>query len=191
MSNIGLNCDVCGRIVQGCTFVNGMKFCAKCYQETFGNNYSQTDIINAQYTEHLLKENAQLKEKFEILEQENKQLEEQHNLLIDEFQKQREDLCKQIKQESDARKRFVEKVKQLKERLVEKDKTIEQLRKNMEFDTAYYIKELVNIRKQVCEEVKDVIVCHSVWNEQCYIINMVTEDLLKEIDIIKQPKENV
>ena len=47
------------------------------------------------------------------------------------------------------------------------------------------------IRKQVCEEVKDVIVCHSVWNEQCYIINMVTEDLLKEIDIIKQPKENM
>ena len=118
MSNIGLNCDVCGRTVQGCTFVNGMKFCAKCYQETFGNNYSQTDIINAQYTEHLLKENAQLKEKFEILEQENKQLKEQ---------------------------------------LAKKDKEVEQLRKNMEFDTAYYIKELVNIRKQVCEKIFEEI----------------------------------
>ena len=36
MSNINFNCDVCGREVQGSTFVNGMKFCAKCYQETFG-----------------------------------------------------------------------------------------------------------------------------------------------------------
>ena len=36
MSNINFNCDVCGREVMGCTFVNGMRFCAKCYQETFG-----------------------------------------------------------------------------------------------------------------------------------------------------------
>lgn len=36
MSNMNFNCDVCGREVYGCTFVNGMKFCAKCYQETFG-----------------------------------------------------------------------------------------------------------------------------------------------------------
>ena len=32
---MNVNCDVCGREVLGCTFVNGMKFCAKCYQETF------------------------------------------------------------------------------------------------------------------------------------------------------------
>ena len=36
MSNFGLSCDSCGRGVQGITWVNGMKFCAKCYQETFG-----------------------------------------------------------------------------------------------------------------------------------------------------------
>lgn len=68
MSNIEFNCDVCGRTVQGCTFVNGMKFCAKCYQETFGNNYSQVDTVNAQYIEHLSKENVQLKKKIEKLE---------------------------------------------------------------------------------------------------------------------------
>lgn len=28
-------CDVCGREVNGITIVNGMNFCAKCYQETF------------------------------------------------------------------------------------------------------------------------------------------------------------
>ena len=60
MSNIGLTCDVCGRTVQGITFVNGMRFCAKCYQETFVNNNNLQN--NAQYTEQLLKENAQLKE---------------------------------------------------------------------------------------------------------------------------------
>lgn len=59
------------------------------------------------------------------LEQENKQLEEQHDLLIDEFQKERENLCKQIKQESDARERFVKKVKQLKEQLAIREKALE------------------------------------------------------------------
>lgn len=34
---IGFTCDNCGRELLGCTWVNGMKFCAKCYQETFGN----------------------------------------------------------------------------------------------------------------------------------------------------------
>ena len=36
MSNFGLSCDVCNRENVGITWVNGMKFCAKCYQETFG-----------------------------------------------------------------------------------------------------------------------------------------------------------
>ena len=43
-SDIGLTCDVCGRVVQGATFVNGMKFCAKCYQETFRNNQTRDYI---------------------------------------------------------------------------------------------------------------------------------------------------
>ena len=36
MSSMNFTCDVCGREVFSCTFVNGMKFCAKCYQEIFG-----------------------------------------------------------------------------------------------------------------------------------------------------------
>ena len=35
-SGISFTCDSCGREVYGCNIVNGMKFCAKCYQETFG-----------------------------------------------------------------------------------------------------------------------------------------------------------
>ena len=33
MSSMNFTCDGCGREVFSCTFVNGMKFCAKCYQE--------------------------------------------------------------------------------------------------------------------------------------------------------------
>jgi len=36
--NSGFTCDACGRETQGCSYVNGMKFCAKCYQETFGGS---------------------------------------------------------------------------------------------------------------------------------------------------------
>ena len=32
---MSFRCDVCGREVNGITIVNGMNFCAKCYQETF------------------------------------------------------------------------------------------------------------------------------------------------------------
>ena len=49
MSNINFNCDFCGREVAGCTFVNGMKFCAKCYQETFGNKNNMTENLNNMY----------------------------------------------------------------------------------------------------------------------------------------------
>ena len=42
--NIGFTCDSCGRETNGITYVNGMKFCAKCYQETFGNNNQQNEI---------------------------------------------------------------------------------------------------------------------------------------------------
>lgn len=39
MSNgISFTCDSCGREVLGCNIVNGMKFCAKCYQEIFGTS---------------------------------------------------------------------------------------------------------------------------------------------------------
>lgn len=41
---IHLTCDYCGREIFGCTFVNGMKFCAKCYQETFGETDKDKQI---------------------------------------------------------------------------------------------------------------------------------------------------
>lgn len=51
--NIGFTCDSCGRETYGITYVNGMKFCAKCYQETFGKDNQQTEItqLKQQLTE--------------------------------------------------------------------------------------------------------------------------------------------
>ena len=46
MSSMNFTCDVCGREVFGCTFVNGMKFCAKCYQETFGETDKDRKLAN-------------------------------------------------------------------------------------------------------------------------------------------------
>lgn len=55
MSNIGMTCNVCGRTVQSCTFVNGMAFCVKCYQETFGNTQMyKTPNDAAIYKERIL-----------------------------------------------------------------------------------------------------------------------------------------
>ena len=46
MSSMNFTCDVCGREVFSCTFVNGMKFCAKCYQETFGETDKDKTIAD-------------------------------------------------------------------------------------------------------------------------------------------------
>ena len=52
MSSFGLSCDVCNRENVGITWVNGMKFCAKCYQETFGNNTDKfADLLNSEMYE--------------------------------------------------------------------------------------------------------------------------------------------
>ena len=52
MSYFNMVCDSCGRVVQGITWVNGMKFCAKCYRETFGNNTSKfADLLNSEMYE--------------------------------------------------------------------------------------------------------------------------------------------
>ena len=48
MSNFGLSCDVCNRKNVGITWVNGMKCCAKCYQETFGETDKDKQIAELQ-----------------------------------------------------------------------------------------------------------------------------------------------
>lgn len=64
-----------------------------------------TDLLNQQ--------DKRIKE----LEQENRDLEDDHNKLIDQYDKQYNDLCKEIQFHSSARERFVKKVKELKQQL--------------------------------------------------------------------------
>lgn len=45
MNYFNMVCDGCGREVQGYNIVNGMKFCAKCYQKIFGNK-NMTENLN-------------------------------------------------------------------------------------------------------------------------------------------------
>ena len=68
MSNgISFTCDSCGREVFGCNIVNGMKFCAKCYQETFGNKENN---------QLLIEQIAELKQQ---LEEKDKEIEKYRN----------------------------------------------------------------------------------------------------------------
>lgn len=56
---LGFTCAVCGRKTQGTTIVNGMKFCAKCYQETFVN--SKITDLKHQLTEKEFKKLVAMK----------------------------------------------------------------------------------------------------------------------------------
>lgn len=80
------------------------------------------------------------------LEQENRDLEDDHNKLIDQYDKQYNDLCKEIQFHSSARERFVKKVKELKQQLADKDYKIEVLKKALEFlaeEFIYYEQSLI------------------------------------------------
>lgn len=72
-TSMSFTCDCCGREIFGCTFVNGMKFCAKCYQETFGNQKKYVDMLNKESSELLIN---LLAEKDKQIAELQKQLEE-------------------------------------------------------------------------------------------------------------------
>ena len=75
MSSMNFTCDVCGREVFSCTFVNGMKFCAKCYQETFGETDKDRKIADL---EAKLAESEKSKESYRLQN-------EQHHLQLLQF----------------------------------------------------------------------------------------------------------
>lgn len=68
MSYFNMVCDGCGREVQGITWVNGMKFCAKCYQEIFGNK-NMTENLKNMYEAYLKSLNEKDQQIAELEEQ--------------------------------------------------------------------------------------------------------------------------
>ena len=63
MSYFNMFCDGCGREVQGYNIVNGMKFCAKCYQEIFGETDKDRKIADL---EAKLAESEKSKESYRL-----------------------------------------------------------------------------------------------------------------------------
>ena len=91
--------------------------CNECWREfEIDFPYHTDDIVE------LLDEKDQ---QISDLEAKLAECEEEHGLLIDQFEEETEKLRKQIKQESDARKRFVEEVKELKQQLAISEKALE------------------------------------------------------------------
>ena len=69
IDRFGFTCDVCGRKVNGCHYINGMSFCEKCYQETFGKDNQQNEIQQLkQQIEEKDKEISRLKERLSVFD---------------------------------------------------------------------------------------------------------------------------
>lgn len=84
MSYFNMVCDSCGREVYGCNIVNGMKFCAKCYQETFGETDKDKQIAELQ------KQLEEKEKKIEDLKKSKQYFIMNYNHIIDKLQKQLE-----------------------------------------------------------------------------------------------------
>ena len=116
---IGFTCDSCGRETQGCTLVNGMKFCAKCYQETFGETDKDKRIADL---EAKLAEKDKTITKYQILDDNYARLEEKYDLLEGKYETLLEDNLK------------------YEEKLAEKDKEIDNLQDKLH----HYYEEVMN-----------------------------------------------
>lgn len=130
IDSFGFTCDVCGRKVNGYHYINGMSFCEKCYQETFGKDNQQNEI-------------QQLKEQLEALMLEiSKQEVEQHDL---------PDYCTRTGTDCTN----LGKIEELQRQLAEKDIRIEELEGQFAYECECN-KQLVDLQKQLAEKDKEI-----------------------------------
>ena len=85
------------------------------------------------------------------LERQLAENESEHEQLINTFEEETEELRKQIKRESDARKRFVEEVKKLKLQVVDKEQSIEVLKQRLKDTVKIYSDDFVEKDKELKE----------------------------------------
>lgn len=81
MGYFNMVCDCCGREAYGCNIVNGMKFCAKCYQETFGETDKDKQIAE-------LEKQLAEKEKYTYTGKEVGEIERKYDEKIDTLEQQ-------------------------------------------------------------------------------------------------------
>ena len=180
IDRFGFTCDVCGRKVNGCHYINGMKFCAKCYQETFGKDNQQNEIqqLKQQLAEKD-KEIAHLKEKDnyhlryelagadETITNLKQQLEEkvkEINSLIVDYEKrisQEQELMSSIEHRlvekqntiDEINKEFVQAVHDWKALCAEKDKEIEKLKSEIVKECKEH-QDFIKEAKQITNQLK-------------------------------------
>lgn len=115
MSYFNMVCDSCGREVYGCNIVNGMKFCAKCYQETFGETDKDRKIAELQkQLEEKEKKIEKLRECLSQCDSDRKFEQEKKNLAFKELRERSEQL----------RSQPAEIVEKIKEQLIKRLNTI-------------------------------------------------------------------
>lgn len=120
--DMGFTCDVCGIKTNGCHYINGMKFCAKCYQEAFGKDNQQNEI--QQIKQQLEEKDEQIKKRVMVYE---KQFIEQ----TDEIYSLKQQLAEKQNTINEINKEFVQAVHAVYDWRVlcaEKDKEIEDLK---------------------------------------------------------------
>ena len=166
MSSMNFTCDVCGREVFSCTFVNGMKFCAKCYQETFGETDKDRKIADL---EAKLVESEKSKESYRLQN-------EQHHLQLLQF-------YSRLGVEAfgaDIHEKALEALMIMKDQLAEKEKEISE-----------YIKIVDDLHKQLsdkcdfCDKTKDQDKI-SFALEQIQELKKFTEKEIKECNKLLQ-----
>lgn len=142
MSSINFTCDSCGREVYGCTFVNGMKFCAKCYQETFGAS-KDWQLLDKYKTI------ADLEAKLAESEEKAKRYEKWSEYVENRFSQLKQQLAEKEKELEEINREFVQAIKDWKALVAEKENTITTL-----IEDSKTSKEL--LKKQLAEKEKEI-----------------------------------
>ena len=136
---MNFTCDVCGREVFSCTFVNGMKFCAKCYQETFGETDKdrkiavlETKLVEKEKEREL--DNSFWKQECDSLQKqlaESEKSKESYRLQNEQHHLQLLQFYSRLGVEAfgaDIHEKALETLMIMKEQLAEKEKEIEELK---------------------------------------------------------------
>ena len=164
---IGFTCDVCGRELQGCTWVNGMRFCAKCYQETFGN----TNPFEKELRDKIADLEAKLAEK-----------EQELNDLCQNYDFQLNDFSREVY-------RLQQREKSLQEQLAEKEKEIEEMHKQLSYCESLLLRECkecdnqykISFAVEQLEKVKELCIKDMTICEDYFAIEKILDQQIKEL----------
>ena len=187
INRLGFTCDVCGRKVNGCRYINGMSFCEKCYQETFGKDNQQNEI--QQLKQQLEEKDEQIKKRVMVYE---KQFIEQ----TDEIYSLKQQLAEKQNTIDEINKEFVQAVHDWKALCAEKDKEIEKLNKTLEMckhierydigemflENAKLIIEKRQFAIQKLEKVKELVKDKSAWSSPFGLLKIQESDVEQIID---------